>query len=104
MMPFLIATSFALTDAGIMIPPYSSEVPLFFRVPVYVPPAKVPLAADNTAASTEDSTPLATVPTSHLQSLASVRQPFESTHRTEWPLPACLAAAMEPRPTEPATG
>src|ERR1019366_494618 len=56
------------------------------------------------AAATEGSTPLATVALYHLQSVESVKQPLESTHVIWWPLPACLAATTEPRPTEPATG
>jgi len=49
---------------------------------MYEPALKVPFAADNTAASTDGSTPLATVPTKYLQSDASDSQPLLSTHIT----------------------
>src|SRR5665213_1892919 len=104
MMPALAVAIFAFTEAGTLAPPYSSAVPLFANVPTYVPALKVPSAAERTAAITEGSTPLATVPTNHLQSALSETQPLLSTHMTLWPTPANFAAAMEPRPTDPATG
>src|SRR5665811_1817336 len=95
---------FVFSDAGTLMPPNSSAVPLFFNVPTYVPALKVPFAAESTAASTEGSTPLATVPTNHEQSALSETQPLLSTHMMLLPAPANLAAATEPSPTDPATG
>src|ERR1017187_10139475 len=73
MIPALAVAIFDFSEEGTVMPPYSSAVPLFFNVPTYVPAAKVPFAAESTAASTEGSTPLATVPTNHLQSALSDR-------------------------------
>ena len=82
MMPALAVAIFAFSAAGTVMPPYSRAVPLFANVPTYVPALKVPFAAERTAAATEGSTPLATVPTNHLQSALSETQPLLSTHMT----------------------
>src|ERR1700691_2766349 len=104
MMPALAVAIFAFSDEGIVTPPYSSCVPSLASVPMYEPALKVPFAAESTAASTEGSTPFATVPTKYLQSDLSETQPLLSTHITYLPVPAAWTAATEPSPTEPATG
>src|SRR5580692_2453209 len=104
MMPAFALAISAFNVAETLMPPYSSAVPSFFSVPMYAPALKLPFAADNTAASTEGSTPLATVPMKYLQSAWSETQPLESTHMMSWPAPASFAAATDPRPPDPATG